>query len=223
LKTSITIKLVIAGALYACSCFASTIGMASNSCNSTTISGLGDSTFAGSVWQTCGTVMQLGSSFSIDTTNSPNNATLAAVNAFLSPQAVSSQDGITPVEGSALNTKFTSGNGTLSFTYNFAVDMTKASYGFMLLDGTQYDLGHNGPAVARTAFPSLMVPIGAGPHNIAFGVMNGNTLLLDPNITISNLSAPGAAGIPEPSTFGLAAGVFALGFMLRRYSPVSRS
>lgn len=221
MQTNITLKIVVAGVLFTCSCFASAIPI---TCPGTPITGFGTGAFAMSTWQTCGTVTQLGSSAKIDTTTtmtSDNNAPTTALNAFLSPQAVSSQDGITPTEGSALKTTFTSGAGPLSFSYSFVSEPTIASYGFMLLDGTQYDLGHNS-LVTTTPLMSLNVAIGAGSHNIAFGVMNKSTLFLDPNLTITNLNAP-AAGIPEPATFGLAAGAFALAFMLRRYSQVSRT
>ena len=226
MKTNITIKIVIAGAMYACSCFASTIGIAAATCPGTPITGFGGGAFATSTWQTCGTVMQAGSNATIDTTTSANNASLATMQAFLSPQMVSSQGGITPVEGGAVKTTFTSGAGNVSFNYNFFSDPSTASYGFMLLDGTQYDLGDNAPVtliVLTTIVPSMNVAIGAGSHNIAFGVMNGNTLIAEPNLTITNLTAPGVAGIPEPATFGLVAGAFALAFMWRRYSQVSRS
>ena len=104
MKTNIAVKIAIAGALCASSCFASSFGIAAATCPGTPITGFGNGTFG--TWQTCGTVTQAGSSVTVDSTNSANNASLTTMNAFLSPQAVSTQNGITPTEGSALKTTF---------------------------------------------------------------------------------------------------------------------
>ena len=218
MKITIAAKLAIAGAIYASGASAGVLGVASATCPGTPISGFGTGAFGGSVWQTCGPVTQSAGQVTIDTTTSANNASLSAVNTFLSPQSVSSQAGITPIEGAALKTTFTSGAGTLSFNYIFVADPSIATFAFLLLDGTQYDLGDNSPLVLSSntiaITPVQNITIGAGTHNIAFGLMNGNTVLADPTLTISNLNAP-LAGVPEPATFVLLAAALGLAFIWR--------
>jgi hypothetical protein len=216
-KITIAVRLAIAGSIYASIASATPVGV---TCPETPISGFGTGAFGG-VWQTCGPVTQASGQVTIDTTTAANDASLSTLNTFLSPQSVSGQGGITPTAGAALMTTFTSGAGTLSFNYNFVSDPSLASFAFMLLDGTQYDLGDNVPMVtvffsSITGTPLKSVTIGAGTHNIAFGLMNGNiavTVFADPTLTISNLNAP-AAGVPEPATFALLAA--GLGLLWRR-------
>ncbi len=214
-------RLAIAVAICASGASAGMIGIASASCSGTPISSFGTGAFAGSVWQTCGAVTQAGSQVTVDTTIPANDASLSTLNAFLSPQSVSSQAGITPVDGGALTTTFISGAGTLSFNYSFVADPAKASFAFMLLDGTQYDLGDNSPLVmifstSVISVPAQNIAITAGTHRIAFGLMNGNTVLADPTLTISNLTAP-ASTVPEPSTFAMLAAAMGVVILARRF------
>ncbi len=221
MKLTIAVQLAMAGIIFVSAASASGFGVASATCPGTPITGFGTGAFSGSTWQTCGTVTQSGSQAIVNTTVSANNASLATVNGFLSPQSVSSQAGITPVEGAALKTTFISGAGTLSFNYSFASDPSVASFAFLLLDGMQYDLGDNVPLITVfsanfAAIPSQSISIGAGTHNIAFGLMNGNTVLADPTLTISNLTAPGST-VPEPATFAMLAAALGLLILARRF------
>ena len=158
----------------------------------------------GSTWSTCGNTISGGS---IDTTLDVNNATLNALNSFLG-QSVAVQDLIVPEEGAAMQTTFSTTGGTLGFGYTFLANTT--SFAFMILDGTQYDLGffQGGNVTANiVAVPTqFSQAIGAGNHTIAFGVANGifcspnPANCQDPDLTISALDVN---SVPEPATLGV--------------------